>query len=72
MFVFMRIEGIDNVSSIFLLYYDQDIKIMYFVGKVSLKFYFVNLLVICFKIKKIKFLFRLLKEECIVIVKFYL
>lgn len=68
----MRTEGIDNASSILLPYYDQDTKIMYLASKVSPKLHSVNLLVICFKIKKTKLLSRLLKEECIVTAKFYL
>lgn len=68
----MRTEGIDNASSILIPYYDQDTKIMYLAGKVSPKLHSVNLLVICFKIKKTKLLSHLLKEECIVTAKFYL
>lgn len=42
----MRTEGIDNASSILLPYYDQDTKIMYLAGKVSLLPQFINLQVI--------------------------
>lgn len=49
----MRTEGIDNASSILLPYYDQDTKIMYLAGKVSLYPQCINLQVII-EIKKTK------------------